>query len=141
MPMIPRHLFKAFADVQVTNMMTLGVNLIAGSNIYARGNENNLHEPDGTYYLGDGTVDGYTVFNLGGRYVLSTRLQLIGQIDNLFNQDYATSAQLGATGFTDTGTFLARPFPPVNGDFPLAHSTFVSPGAPRRAWIALRFRL
>ena len=141
MPMMPRHLFKAFADVQVTPRLTLDVNLIASSNIYARGNENHLHEPDGTYYLGDGTVDGYALFSLGGRYTLSTRLQLIGQIENLFNQDYATSGQLGASGFTETGTFIARPFPPVNGEFPLAHSTFVGPGAPRRAWIALRFRL
>ena len=141
MPMMPRHLFKAFADVQVTNRLTLDVNLIASSNISARGNENGLHEPDGTYYLGDGTVDGYAMFTLGGRYTLSRHLQLIGEIDNLFNQEYATSAQLGASGFTETGTFIAHPFPPVNGEFPLAHSTFVGPGAPRRAWIALRFRL
>jgi outer membrane receptor protein involved in Fe transport len=141
MPMIPRHLFKAFADVQVTNRLTMDVNLIASSSIYARGNENNLHEPDGTYYLGDGTADGYAVFNLGARYALSDRFQLIGQINNLFDQEYASSAQLGVVGFTEAGSFLARPFPPVNGEFPLAHSTFVGPGAPRRAWIGLRFRL
>jgi hypothetical protein len=50
------------------------------------------------------------------------------------------AAQLGPAGFTQSGQFVARPFPAVNGEFPLAHTTFVAPGAPIRAWLGLRAR-
>jgi hypothetical protein len=42
-------------------------------------------------------------------------------------------------GFTDQETFIARPLPPINGEFPVRHSTFYAPGAPIRGWIATRF--
>jgi hypothetical protein len=41
-------------------------------------------------------------------------------------------------GFTEQRTFIARPFPAVNGEFPLAHSTFYAPGAPVRGWLGAR---
>ena len=105
---------------------------------FARGNENNRHEPDGTYYLGEGTADGYAIVNLGGRYALTSRLQIIAQVNNLFDREYATGAQLGPAGFTEAGTFIARPLPAINGEFPVRHSTFLAVGAPRRGWIGAR---
>ena len=140
MPFTPEHLFKAFADVQLTKRIGLDLNLVAAGGSYARGNENNLHEPDGTYYLGEGAIDGYAVVNLGGRFSVTGKIQIIGQVNNLFDQEYATGAQLGLTGFTTSGTFIARPLPPINGEFPLRHTTFVAPGAPLRSWIGLRVR-
>jgi outer membrane receptor protein involved in Fe transport len=140
LPFVPRHMFKAFAGVQVTTRWALDVNLLSTSGSFARGNENNEHEPDGTYYLGDGSVDGYAVVNLGGRYDLTSHLQIIGQISNLFHQEYATGAQLGPAGFTESGNFIARPFPAVDGEFPIRHTTFLAVGAPRRAWIGARVR-
>ena len=106
--------------------------------MYARGNENNLHEPDDTYYLGPGTSPGYAILNLGGRYALTRWLQVVGQINNLFDRRYYTGAQLGALGFTDGGSFIARPLPAIEGEFPVRHSTFYAPGAPIRAWIGTR---
>ena len=53
-PLIPRHLFKAYTDIQATSKFNITVNLIAVSSSYARGNENNEHQPDGTVYLGPG---------------------------------------------------------------------------------------
>ena len=50
---------------------SVDLDLVASGGSYARGNENNLHEPDGTYYLGDGTVDGYAIVNLGARFALT----------------------------------------------------------------------
>ena len=64
-PLIPRHMLKAYADVQVTSALSLDLDLVGVSSSYARGNENNLHQPDGTYYLGPGTAPGYAVVNLG----------------------------------------------------------------------------
>jgi hypothetical protein len=60
----------------------------------------------------------------------------------VFDRRYYTAAQLGPTGFTDTGNFVARPFDSVDGEFPIRHATFYSPGAPRGVWggIRLEFR-
>ena len=47
---------------------SIGADLHRGvSGVYARGNENNAHQPDGTYYLGPGRSAGYAVVNLGAR--------------------------------------------------------------------------
>ena len=53
-PLIPRHMFKAYADIPLGSKLSLDVDLLAVSGSFARGNENNVHEPDGTYYLGSG---------------------------------------------------------------------------------------
>jgi outer membrane receptor protein involved in Fe transport len=140
MPFIPKHLFKAFVDVQATSRLGVDVNVIAAGSSFARGNENNLHEPDGTYYLGEGTADGYANVNLGGRYALTSWLQVVGQVNNVFDTEYSTGAQLGPAGFTEDGNFIARPLPPIDGEFPIRHTTFLAAGAPRRAWIGARLR-
>ena len=64
----------------------------------------------------------------------------LSEINNLFDRQYYTAAQLGPTGFTDTGNFIARPFPVVNGEFPVQQATFFAPGAPAGAWGGIRLR-
>ena len=59
-------------------------------------------------------------------------------MNNLFDRRYYTAGQLGPLGFTDTGAFIARPFPAVNGEFPVRQGTFFSPGAPLRVWAGAR---
>jgi len=137
-PLIPRHAFKASAGVIVTPALTLDVDLQAQSGSYARGNENNAHQPDGVYYLGAGRTDPYLIVNVGARYRLTKRVELFGQVNNLFDAKYNTAAQLGVTGFTAAGTFQARPFPPAGSEFPLQSSTFFAPGAPITAWGGVR---
>ncbi len=137
-PFIPAHTLKAYADIQVTSRFSLDVNLIAVSSSFARGNENNRHEPDGEYYLGPGETPGYAIVNLAGTYRLTRWLQAIAQVNNLFDRRYYTAGQLGPLGFTDTGAFIARPFPAVNGEFPIRQGTFFSPGAPLRVWAGAR---
>lgn len=139
-PLVPQHLLKAYADMQVTRRLSADLDFVAVSTAYARGNENNQTQPDGVYYLGPGTSPGYGVVNAGAHYQLQKRIQVFAQINNLLNHHYYTAAQLGPTGFTDQGTFIARPLPAVNGDFPLVHATFYAPGAPFGAWAGLRFR-
>ncbi len=108
-PLSPRHMFKAYADIEVASKLLVDWGLVASSSSYARGNENNLHQADGTYYLGPGTSPGYAIVNLGARYQVHRRLDLFVRINNLFDRQYDTAAQLGPTGFTDTGNFIARP--------------------------------
>jgi outer membrane receptor protein involved in Fe transport len=133
-------MFKAYADIPVGSKLSVDVDLQAASSSLARGNENGLHEPDGTYYLGPGSVPGYTVVNLGAGYQLTPWMQIVAQVTNLFDRKYYTAGQLGPFGFTDTGAFIARPLPPIDGEFPVRHATFYAPGAPVRVWIGTRFK-
>ena len=133
-------MLKAFADLQVTQALGIDIDLMALSGVEARGNENGRHEADGIYYLGPGATEPYAVVSLGARYALTRWLSLTGQVNNLFDRRYTTAALLGSTAFDATGTFVSRPFPAVGGAYPLTHSTFYAPGAPRRAWAGLRLR-
>ncbi|MDX2033583.1 MAG: TonB-dependent receptor [Blastocatellia bacterium] len=139
-PLIPQHMFKLFADLQATRKLSVNFSLQALSSAYARGNENNEHEPDGAYFLGEGMSPGYAVAQLGARYQLHRRMELFVRVNNLFNRRFFTAAQLGPTGFTAEGNFIARPFAAVDGEFPVQHATFLAPGAPRAAWAGLRIR-
>ncbi|HEX7140269.1 MAG TPA: TonB-dependent receptor, partial [Vicinamibacterales bacterium] len=140
LPMVPRHTFKAYADVDVVPRLSLDLDLVAVSGSYARGNENNLHAADGTYYLGAGTSPGYAVLNFGGRFAALRWLEIVGQLNNVLDTHYDTAAQLGPSGFTAQGRFIARPLPPVNGNYPIQHTTFYTPGAPRLFWLGTRFK-
>ncbi len=137
-PLSPQHTAKAYTTVQATTKLALDVTLIGVSSSYARGNENNEHQPDGTYYLGSGSSPGYAVLNGGARYKVHRRMELFLQATNLLNRKYYSAAQLGPAGFTAQGTFQARPFPVVDGEYPLSRSTFFAPGAPRAAWAGVR---
>ncbi len=139
-PLVPRHMLKAFAEIQVRSNISVDVGLVAISSSFARGNENNAHEPDAIYYLGDGTASGYGVVNLGGRYRVLPRVELLLQINNLFDHHYHTGAQLGPVGFTSSGSFIARPLPAINGEFPVQQGTFVAPGAPAAFWVGTRVK-
>ncbi|MEO8098254.1 MAG: TonB-dependent receptor [Acidobacteriota bacterium] len=139
-PLAPRHMGKAFADIQATRKFSLNLNMLAFSSSYARGNENNRHVADGTYYLGPGKSGGYAVFNLGGRYQVSKRFQLFAQMNNVLDRHYSSAAQLGPTGFSADGNFIARPFAAINGVFPVAQGTFFAPGAPRTVWGGARIQ-
>ncbi|MBL8240106.1 MAG: TonB-dependent receptor [Bryobacterales bacterium] len=139
-PLIPRHMVKVFADMEATKRLTLHVGVVGVSGAYARGNENNRHAPDAPYYLGPGRSEGYAVVNTGARYRAHRRLEFFAQVNNLFDRRYYTGAQLGPTGFDAAGNFSARPLPAVDGEFPVVHTTFFAPGAPRGAWGGARVR-
>jgi len=139
-PLIPAHLFKAYADLQVTSKLQVDLGLLGVSSSYARGNENNQHKPDGTYYLGSGESPGYGLVNLGARYQVHPRVQFFVQANNLLDKRYYSGAQLGPSGFTNTGAFVARPFAVRNGEYAVRQSTFFAPGSPRGAWAGVRVR-
>jgi outer membrane receptor protein involved in Fe transport len=140
LPLTPRHMLKTFIDYQALKKLSFGLDLVAVSSSLARGNENDQHQPDGTFYLGQGRAAGYGVVNAGAHYRLLPNLELVVQLTNLFNTRYDTAAQLGPTAFTSAGNFIARPFPPIGGEFPVTGSTFFAPGAPRMFSIATRVR-
>jgi outer membrane receptor protein involved in Fe transport len=140
-PMVPAHLWKTYADWQAGKRLVVTAGTVAVSSSFARGNENNRHQPDGRLFLGEGRSPGYGVVNLGARFQAAKRAEFFVQINNLFDRRYYSAAQLGPTGFTDDGKYIARPFPPVNGEYQVRHATFYAPGAPRGIWGGVRFRL
>lgn len=133
-PQVPQNLLKLFADYQLFRHLTLDADFQLIGSSYVRGNENNLHQPDGVYYLGPGKSPGYGVVNLGARYSFGTHYQLFVQLNNLLNRHYYTGGQLATTPYDSSGNFNAQPFGPVQfggeTQYPVRNSTFLAPGAP-----------
>lgn len=138
-PLIPRHLMKAKAEWNINNQWVTSLGMVAVGSSYARGNENNQHQPNGTTFLGSGQSSGYALFDLGVQYKASKSTKLFAQINNLFDRQYANASQLGATGFDANGRFVARPFSASGDNETLVNSTFFAPGAPRTAWVGMRY--
>ena len=141
-PLIPRTIVKAAIGWDAATWLSFDADMITVSGVYARGNENNRHRPDGVYYLGDGKTDAYAMVNVGAEMRPIKRVALFVQVDNVLDKRYATAAQLGATGFDATGNFVARPFaaPVIGGERPLLSSTFYAPGAPRSVQVGARIK-
>ena len=140
-PLTPRNLLKAYANWAVAPRFSLDVDVAYVAGSFARGNENNAHEPDGVYYLGPGKTPAYTVVNLGADLRATARIKVFAQVDNVFDEKYYTASLLAATGFTASGAFSARPFPGpvIDGERPLVNATFYAPGAPRSLWIGASY--
>jgi outer membrane receptor protein involved in Fe transport len=139
-PQIPKNILKVFGEYRPTAKLSVDLDFDAVGRSFARGNENNLDQPDGVYYLGPGYSPGYGVLNLGAHYQIQKRVQLFVQVDNVLDHRYYTAAQLGPSPFDNSGNFIARPFPAVDGNFPIRTTTFFAPGSPIGAWGGLRFR-
>ena len=139
---LPRRILKLYADWEPNARWRIGADMNATSDASVRGNENRLHAPDGRYYTGPGYSAGYAVFNLGADYKPGPGLKFFVQITNLFDRNYTTGGQLGVNGFTTNGSYIARALPAnARGEFPVSRATLFSPGAPRTAWIGLRYTL
>jgi outer membrane receptor protein involved in Fe transport len=140
-PLTPRQIIKGYVQWQLSPHFSMDIDAIHVGGAYARGNENNAHEPVGVYYLGEGSSAGYTVVNLGAEFRPTDSLKLFVQVNNVLDTHYATGAQLGTAAFDAVGHFVARPFPApvIAGEQALTRSTFIAPGAPRAFWLGLRY--
>lgn len=139
-PMLPRHVLKLYADYAPNAQWRIGLDMLASSGATLRGNENGMHAADGLYYTGPGRSAGYAVFNLGVDYKPRPGLKFFLQVTNLFGRKYTTGGQLGTNGFTASGAYVARGLPRnANGDHPVSNSSLMSPGAPRAAWVGVRY--
>ncbi|MBV9442012.1 MAG: TonB-dependent receptor [Acidobacteriaceae bacterium] len=139
-PQMPRNIGKAFLEFAPASKIFAALNFVAAGRSYARGNENNLHQPDGLYYLGEGFSPGYGVLNLDAHYQIERHFQVFVQLNNLLEHRYYTAAQLGTTPFDNNYRLVFRPFPPTpDGNYPVRTTTFFAPGAPFGAWGGIRF--
>ncbi|HSI43552.1 MAG TPA: TonB-dependent receptor [Methylotenera sp.] len=122
-PGIPKHQLKLRGNFAVTPAWSVGANVVAFSDQYSRGNENNDHEGDGA------KVKGYAVVNMDTRYRFGKGWQVFGRLNNVFDRDYNTSGLLGETLFNANGTFSGTE----------SEQAFYAPGAPRAGWIGVRY--
>ena len=140
-PGIPQHQFRLNFNYRFTDDFSMGANVVAMTGNFARGNENNQHEPgtvtdpignDTRTFLGAGKTAAYAVLNLTARYRVATRWEIFGRINNVFDTRFNTAAILAENPFNAAGVFQ------TNSDL-WARETFYGPGAPRAAWIGVRY--
>jgi outer membrane receptor protein involved in Fe transport len=144
-PQVPRNIFKLYGQCRPSRKLTAEMDIRAVGSSFARGNENNLHQPDGVFYLGSGKSPGYGIADLGVRYQILRRIQLFAQFNNLLDTHYSTGAQLGTTPFDNGDLFVAQPFGTPygtdDGEIPIRSSTFLAPGAPFNIYGGLKITL
>ncbi len=125
LPNIPKHALKLRAAYDFTPDFTVGLNMVANTSVYARGDENNKDE--------NGKVAGYAVFNLDANWRVNSNWTAFAKVNNLFDKDYSTMGILGTNAFnTADKSFNTNP-----ADW--ASEQFQSPGAPLAGWIGLRY--
>jgi outer membrane receptor protein involved in Fe transport len=144
-PQVPRNIFKLYGQCRPSPKLTAEMNILAVGSSFARGNENNLDQPDGVIYLGSGKSAGYGVAGLGARYQLTSHFELFVQLNNLLDKHYSTGAQLGTTPFDDNDHFVAQPFGTPygtdDGEIPIRSSSFQAPGTPFNVYGGLKITL
>jgi outer membrane receptor protein involved in Fe transport len=138
-PGIPKHQFKLRAQYEVIPAWTVGANLVAFSDRYMHGNENNGHQTnsaacrdaDGSELItcGKGKTAGYAIVNLDTQYNVGGGWKVFAKAINIFDKDYETTGRLGATHFGSSGVWNDY----TNG------TRLLSPGAPRAGWIGVRY--
>lgn len=141
-PLIPKNIFKIFADYRVNDQLSFGANSLSVSGTNIRGNDNGNQQAGGTY-LGDGKIAGYTIFNATAAYKVHPEWLIFARINNVFDKEYATAGQLGQNPFNSNGVLRTDG---VNGGgvannrrTATVGEDFIAPGAPRTAWIGVRY--
>ena len=137
---IPRHHAKLGLNFHPAEGVRLGVTMLAFSDSYVRGNENNQHQPgvaadsfgETREFFGSGRNSGYAIFHLHGAWDVARDIELGARINNVFDREYTTGGLLGENAFPD-GRFETDPEQ-------WRRTTFYAPGAPRTFWVSLRMR-
>ena len=144
-PQVPRNIFKLYGQYWPSSKLTAELDILAVGSSFARGNENNLDQPDGVFYLGPGKSAGYGIASFGARYQATDHVQLFVQMNNLLDKHYSTGAQLGTTPFDNNNHFVAQPFgTPYGSDndsIPIRSSSFQAPGTPFNIYGGLKITL
>ncbi len=116
LPGIPTHSVKVGGRYDLTEAWDIALEGVFASSRVFLGDEGNDQEP----------LAGYGLANLRSSYAISDRVRLLGRVDNLFNADYATFGVLAQVELE----LVEAPDASV--------PRFVSPGAPRSAFVGLR---
>jgi iron complex outermembrane receptor protein len=111
-PGVPRNALKFGVDYRVTPALGVGGDIVYNSSQYLRGDESNRLAP----------IGGYAVVNLRSRRRINDHVAVFARVDNVFDRRY------DSFGIVGDATALYADF---------TDPRFVSPGAPRAAWIGV----
>ena len=156
MPGIPLHNLNLNLGYRVTDKWRIGLTMVAHSWSYARGNENNKHR-GGTFqdvvisdgqggtttlrrnFNGDGKTPGYAVFNLNTSYEFGNGWIANLTVNNLLGKEYYSASRIDINPFSPSvnGAIGDSGFNYNSNDW--QSTTFVAPGAPRAAWLTVKY--
>jgi outer membrane receptor protein involved in Fe transport len=145
---MPNNILKLFADYSVNEKLTLSANTLSVGSVFVKGAENNTG-------IGS-SLPGYTLLNISATYSWLPELTIFGKMNNVFDKEYYTAGALGANVFDSNHT------PSISssrsgsagtcGDYGYGGAgscqytkgmsiaeAFAAPGAPRAAWIGVRY--
>ena len=119
-PGIPQHQFKISSDYLFTNSLNIGLDVLSNGGQVLRGDESNQLDK----------VSGYTTVSIRARYNISEKLEVFAKVDNLFDREYESFGLLGE----EPGELEV----PIIED--LTNPVFLGAGAPRAAFLGLRYK-
>ena len=125
LPNIPKHHMKIRANYRVNPSWYVGATVSAFSKSYMMGNENQGH--DASQGL-QGETPGYAVMNLDSQYYIGENWQLSLKAINIFDNEYYTGGRLAQTRVQTDRSFDDE-----------RNVASLIPGAPRAAWVGLRY--
>jgi len=125
MPSIPDHSFK-FRLQYNWNAFQIGSNIIAYTDTYMMGNENNEHGNTG----GDGKVPGYAIVNLDAKYQYTPQWSVNFKAINVLDKTYYTGGRLLVNGFTGSGS---------DARSTIFRGEGLAPGSPQAGWITINY--
>jgi Fe(3+) dicitrate transport protein len=157
MPGVPLQNLNASVNYDVTDKWAIGLSMVAHSDSYLRGNENNEHRQGVAQArqifvpgLGSttvnrqpttnpGKVDGYATFNFQTSYKLSREWTATMMVNNLFDKEYFSAGRLGRNPFSPSILGAVGPdgYNHNSGDW--LSTNFIAPGAPRGVWFSLNW--
>jgi outer membrane receptor protein involved in Fe transport len=123
LPGIPAHTVKLRMDYAATPKWTLGTNVTYRVGVYAQGDENNA-DPNGK-------IASYVLVDFDAAYQATKRIRVFATVTNVLNKRYASYGALAQNFFNGPGHAFAGAAP--------VSETFIGPGAPRGAWVGIRY--
>ncbi len=124
---LPRQQLKIGADWQVQPDVSIGADMQALSSRVTQGNEDGRFDDNNPQHA-DLALPGYALLHLRASWRVTSGVELLLRLNNVFDRRYETYAALGATVFTAEGSYTGEP----------REALFVAPGAPRSVFAGLR---
>lgn len=156
MPGVPFNNINLNWGYKVTPKFKINTSVVAHSDSFLRGNENNAHtpsqgqvvqknlnniiyfikEPDNNYA---GKAPGYAVVNMSARYDFGSGWEGLVLINNVLDKTYYTAGRLGITPFAPSTFGAIGPGGFNYNSSEWIPTQFISAGAPRGIWMSLSY--